>query len=151
MSEGNSTDFAQIITWLIVIGGWWIVNHQQDRRETRKEIRARLNEVRSRLELLENKSHVYHTSEHDQATAREIKLHLTRLWFEAELLCLAKENLLSQSLTRLRRSITLNNFESKTHKPLPDDDQLIATISAAVVDLESLLEKGYSTHYLPKR
>jgi len=48
---GGFKILTQIITWLLIMGGWWIVNRQNNWREKRKEIRAILNQLQSDLKF----------------------------------------------------------------------------------------------------
>ncbi len=54
---------AQIIPWALVVGGWWIVNKQNNFREKRKETRALLNQLLDDLDAIKKQEFSYHTAQ----------------------------------------------------------------------------------------
>jgi len=54
--------WTQIVTWLLVIAGWLLVNHQNNIREKRKEIRTILDKIQSLLDEIEIQAVNYHTA-----------------------------------------------------------------------------------------
>jgi len=138
---------GQFVTWILVIGGWLIVNYQQNQRETRKEIHHDLTLTLDRVETIEKLSIEYHTNVHNEDIARSVKLHLQRLWSECDSLSILGSDSLSNLLCELRKSITLKNFDARDHAKLSKDDELIAEISSRIVSLENALKRGYKEKY----
>lgn len=138
---------SQVITWLLVIAGWLTVNAQHNSRETRKEIRSKIDAVRERIEELEREAIHYHTTAHDYQRAQLLKSYLQHLWTDASLIKIVPEAELGRSLATLRRAMTLRNFDASDHVALDLDDEQIAQISVAIADLATLLERGYMRRY----
>lgn len=143
----NSEGWAQVVTWILVIAGWLIVNYQQNERETRKDIRAKLDSLCKKLEQIESNAYFYHTSTRDMQLGLQIRRSIQRLWPEIERLDLISTDTLNRLVVDIRRSITLENFDSRDHTVLGSDHDILAKIASGIGNLESLLEKNYSKRY----
>lgn len=51
------------IGWLLTVIGWFLVDHFSNNRETRKEVRAEINNLSNELEKLLQSSHSYYCSD----------------------------------------------------------------------------------------
>ena len=71
-------EWTQIVTWLVVVSGWCFVNHQNNLREKRKEIRALIDGVQAQLNDIEKLAVEYHTSENSKNLAFELKRSLNQ-------------------------------------------------------------------------
>ena len=140
-------NYTSVVTWLIVIFGWLVVNHQQNQRETRKELRARLDLIEGMVNDTEQSAIRYHTSAHDPGSSRTLKSDIDRL----SNLTRAIGNIISCSfsyrIVRFRQSVTLKNFDSSEHQILTIDHEVIDTIAKETQSLINELEEAYSYKY----
>lgn len=141
------SDYLQIVTWLIVIAGWLIVNSQHNKREDRREIYTRLNTLKEHIRSLEANAVAYHTDSGDPELSWKIKSDIQRLWPETEAIRLLDPNIRSGLLGGVRKAITLHNFDSSTHKKLDIDAEQIAAIVSATDKLTVCLDRSYSDRY----
>lgn len=146
-SAANSTVMYAPITWLIVIVGWMVINDQNNKRETRKEIRARIDIVRKWIESAEIKAIEYHTSENNPPLARSIKSDIARISSTVNSIENILENDLPFLIFRFRSAVTLENFDATEHRVIEIDDDLIDGIAADTFALIDALEVGYSDKY----
>lgn len=136
-------DFPNVLNIVALIIGWLIINYQNNQRETRKEVRASLNDIQSIIAELEVDGVRYHTEKRDK---------------KAEILISSKANLLSKKIQYSLKSLDKNyvelinkyrqiltdesNFGSQ-HKPLDDDAHLVLTIHNQAQILSVQLEKDF--------
>ncbi|MHB8580511.1 MAG: hypothetical protein ACYDA4_11720 [Ignavibacteriaceae bacterium] len=140
--------FGQFVTWILVIVGWVVVNRQHDRRETRKEIRARLNELRDDLCKLEHLAEKYHIwPNHQESSARRIKVLLKRIGDGVDQIRLLNRQVHDARLVALRQAITYRNFDTESHRSQDLSGPLIAGINASVDELINALESGFRTRF----
>ena len=151
-ATNNMAWWGSIVSWVVVMVGWIVINAQNNGRETRKEVRAALDGTIRRLEKLESLGRQYHLSTaHDDSIAEEIKLHLKKLWPESVRLNLVDESALAVRVASLRRSITLRNFDSAEHAALLAGDEILAEIAESVSALEEMLQRGFAEKYWRRR
>lgn len=140
--------FGQFVTWILVIAGWVVVNGQHNQRETRKELRARLDELRSELCRLEQCAETYHTCPyHQEPVARKIKVLLQRISDGIDQVGILNRQVHDVRLIALRRSVTYHNFDTKSHVAQDLSGPLIAEINASVDELIKALESGFRTRF----
>jgi len=144
----NISFYSDIITWLIVITGWFIINHQQNIRETRKELRSNLDEIKLSLISIEKKSIKYHMNNiEDTSLASEIKLSISRVSTEIKLLALLDKETQKTLIKAFRQAITLNNFDAHNHVSYNYGSELILEISSAVDEISIALEQVFRNKY----
>jgi len=141
---------GQIITWVIVNIGWWFVDNSNDKRETRKEIRATIEAMQALLDQLERNAVSYHTGDNpNEALASDIKRDLYRK-LPSKIQLLGVRGLIVDSLGKpiinLRKSITLENFDSKQFKKLQLGDELIRRVGAAREEVGQQLEQVFANY-----
>lgn len=139
---------AQIVTWVIVIIGWLIVNHQNNNRERRKEIRQAIDKIVNRIEEIEQDALRFHQSSFDGGSARKLLLSLDKTGRSITWLRMVGTEEYKKSIVSFRRSITLKNFDPTAHVALGSNDSQLARISAAADNLVNLLENAYAAQYL---
>jgi hypothetical protein len=61
---------GQLITWVLVIAGWYWVSRSNDRRETRKELRSLIDGTRSLIGAIESTAYEYYGLSVDEAATR---------------------------------------------------------------------------------
>jgi hypothetical protein len=141
---------AQIITWLLVILGWYLVNRQNNAREKRKELRALLDQTQKLLDDIETQAIAYHTVEATGERAFFLKCTISQK-LKHKLDVLSRRSLnLESSLTllkELRKSITLNNFDSASYEKKELSDPLVRDIWLSKDRLSHELEKCFARKY----
>ena len=138
---------AQIIPWALVVGGWWIVNKQNNFRERRKETRAILNQLLDDLDAIEKQAFSYHTAKEALIElGRDIKISLSRISKDV-----ARHDLLPSGkrhpIVKLRQAITLKNFDTDCFQTQNVNCELLDEISATKDDLIDALEQHFQDHY----
>lgn len=137
----------QIITWAIVVYGWFIVNRQNNRRELRKETRATVDMLKERLEKLEEIAISFHCSEFDLSKSTEIVREIQRIYQIISRLELLSDEELSKVTKDLRRSITLKNFDKSSHKRLLEDSPVLDSIYRSINEFIDDIEYGFSSKF----
>lgn len=139
---------TQIITWVIVVGGWLIVNSQNNDRERRKEVRLALDKLCTKIEEIEYTARTFHQNDYDVEVADKLKLSIDRIIRTAARLEILDSKILSHNAIRLRKSVTLENFDVSNHVPLHGKDSQLSDISDAAEKLIGALEGAYIKRYL---
>ena len=135
-----------IITWLLIIAGWWIVHALHELRNFRSSLRQLAVEIRESASDLRKKAYDYHTSpQHNDELSGDIKSDLKRLAALCRFLQpVHSEKEINQRIKYLRRSITSENFDSPVnHRKLDANDPVLANIDVATDDLISFVENAY--------
>lgn len=127
------------------------MDNSNDKRETRKEVRAALDLLQELLTNLEQRAVTYHAGETpDVALAAEIKRDLYRR-IPGRLLLFSERGLAIESLTtevlELRKAITLNNFDSQQFKQLHAGSELLNHISLCRENLGGKLELTFARRF----
>ena len=144
----SGSDWGSAVSWLLVILGWIIINTQHNRRETRKEIRAALNNFYELLNEIEDDAITYHTSSGDPVLSRRIKRRLSQLYrrvnlaFQDTIECQC-----ASQITAFRRAVTLHNFDTATYTQLKASDPVFEEITATKERLVNVLEQAFMTKY----
>lgn len=80
MTEACSSDWADIVTWAMVFGGWFFVHTTTLSRERRKEKREVAHKICSELRSLECQALDFHTApSHDSRKATDLRQDVDRL------------------------------------------------------------------------
>lgn len=137
----------QTITWLTVICGWFIVNRQNNHRELRKETRSTVEELKERLEKLEQTAITFHSSEFDSSKSKDIVREIKRVSQIISRLKVLSDEDLSEATKNLRRSITLKNFDKSSHKCLSEDSPVLDSIYRTITELIDDIEYGFSRRF----
>src|SRR5689334_20212946 len=111
----QSSALTNSITWLLIIAGWLIVNWQSNLRETRKEIRERLDCLRDDTLRLEDLALQHHTVANDPVRRAEIRRMIAAVASSVRMVADAGLRIerRSQLVQDLRQAITLNNFDEE--------------------------------------
>ena len=144
MPSNSSFEWWNVVPWVLVIGGWVIVNQQNNSRETRKEIRARVDSFKKMVDEVEDAAVEHHTVAQDSMRCAKIKRALTRLSSELHLISVflsATDS--SRKLIRLKQAITLKNFESHRYAPVSPGEPLVSEVGSAADDLRYFIEQCY--------
>jgi hypothetical protein len=141
--------WTQIVTWVLVVGGWFFVNRQNNLRETRKEVRALLNSMLQDLRQLEKQALEYHCTKIDEAVAFDIRRLTKRLGSNIAILDHADvpTKQITIALVALRQATTRRNFQSSQGAIVARNHEIPRSIESAVASLEHEIEDAYSLKY----
>lgn len=142
--------WTQILTWLLIIAGWVIVNHQNNIREKRKEIRVTLDKIQIFLDEIENQAIQYHTVEASNDLSFQLKRNLNQK-LRDKLKILKTRNLdvktCNSHLTKFRQAVTLDNFDTSNYKTQTLNDDLIKNILLTKDRLSQEFEQSFAKRY----
>ena len=127
---------SQVITWLLVLLGWTLVNAQNNRREERKELRAALDRLSLRIEKLVALSIKYWQSDvssESDDTSWEIKRDLDNV--EASINRIVRRSEMSLPWYWLRRSKRLGAIAAANSNVLTAFDEWAGILTGG--DFES--------------
>ena len=150
MPGTSEIGWPQVITWALVILGWLLVNHQNNLREKRKEVRSLLDKTQELLDSIEAQAIEYHTVQETNDLAFRIKRALSqKIKYRLEVLHLRSLDLGSCNsyLKELRRAITLKNFDSANYQKIDISDQIVKGIWLSKDRLSQELERCFSKKY----
>ncbi|MBR8093840.1 hypothetical protein KDX09_31225 [Burkholderia cenocepacia] len=143
---------APSLSPLFVVGGWFFVSRDNDRRETRKEIRTLLNDFCKRVDELERSSQEYFSeidnSQNPSGASRaeiEIKRKIERLDSSIQLINKVYPNFGgSTDLSALADTITRHaKFESRPGAIVPHNDQFYLRLALACNKLTNSMEHQF--------
>jgi len=140
-------DYSQVITWLLIITGWFLINKQHNDRELRKERRATIDALKDEIYNLEEKSIKYHTEAQSTKASQAIKQTLEKIEFQIELHCLVPMSIKNERVAALSKAITFKNFDTLNYKNISIDDPIIKDINHAVTMLIRSVEWQYRVNY----
>jgi len=140
-------EYHNVITWIVVIAGWFLINNQHNARESRKEVRSDLNGIKDALDSLENLAISYHTEDHDPHLANEIRLKISRISQMIKTARIISNEESNKCIIKLRKAITYDNFDSADHTPKEYGDEIISEISSSIDDIVHKLEKSFRDNY----
>lgn len=139
------------IGWALVIIGWAVVSHGHNKRERRKEIRAEIVTLVTRIRELEQQAHDYFTTSVNAqsfANALRIKSGLQHLALALNRLSQHEAILdVRDQLIEFRQEVTKGDFESEARIPLPPHDARFVEITHAACGLVNALEAAFRRRY----
>jgi len=151
MQPTNSPDWIdylfRTLPVLMVVLGWFMVNRQNNNRETRKEIRTALDKLTQSLVTLANHAREFHTQKFSVKEQLSLQTEIQRVIDKTEFIASSLDIDVSDNCTDLRQSISSKNFDKTDHTPLDDTDELLTNIDDCAYDIESLLENAYAKEY----
>lgn len=150
MSDCNWLNWlGQAVSWLIVIVGWIVINHQNNQRETRKELRTAIDTVEKYILDTEKSAIQFHTAKYSESTAKELMVEIDRIDSRIELISRAtKDELtLKRAFISFRQAITLYNFDRSNHQVESDQSEIIDNISGASNSIFQALEQCFATSF----
>ena len=119
---------TQIMTWLLIIFGWLIVNHKNNIREKRKEIRGTLDKMQLFLDEIETQAIQYHTNQATNELAFQLKRNLNKkLRDKLDILKIRSLDVKTSYslLFKFRQAVTLKNFDTSKYEVQTINDDLI--------------------------
>lgn len=144
-----SQTLTQLITWVILVVGWYVVHHLTAQREQRKEARERLDQFVIALREIEVRSVEFHQSKTYEADlARTLLFDIQRIFVRLKRhpfgLFVIPPNLPKE----VRKAITLRNFDFSKFTRQSPNSEILGDIANAIDKLEDQLEKEYERIYL---
>lgn len=142
-----------LVSAVLVVAGWFVVNKAQANRERRKQIREYVADLRDKLEDLEKLVISYHTEKRDEAKEQEIISKLGRFekscssmprFLASQKLFkaapIAALNVDPQGLQVLRKAMTLKHFADEHCEIVKMQDSLIQQIELAACNVHDSLD-----------
>ena len=140
-------NYPIIVNVPIIIIGWWIINRQNNKRETRKEIRVLLNDVQSMIGEIEAEAILYHTEEYDLARRSQLTFKARLMSKKIQIVTRALNVDLIGHINKMRNSIMTKNWDIDDHHALALDDNLIKKIHLESSELSIQLENNFAYFY----
>lgn len=141
-------DWSGPVSWALIIFGWLVVNAQHNSRETRKEIRAALNDLYEILNGIEDDAFAYHTGHGDPALSRRIKRCLGQIYPRIILAFMGTIKFqCAREVANFRQAVTLDNFDTATRRSLSPTDTIFESLSTAKETLVNRIERAFLSHY----
>lgn len=145
-----SLEWSQVITWLVVITGWYVVNDKNNDREKRKEVRSLIDSIKNMLDDIEKEAIQYHTNNQSEELSFQIKRNLNNnLSSKVKVLKLKGFEIgkCDKYRKKLRQAITLNNFDTNGFQPQPFTSEIIRDILTSKGNFINEIEKCFSKNY----
>lgn len=140
----SNLDIVNLITWLLVVVGWILVNWQNNIREGRKELYSRVTKIIQLIEKTEKDAITFHTSKDYNA---ELNAEVFR---SINKIVHALENLPFDpkiQATQFRQGITANNFEEDEFTQSEPLSSISLKIMSSAENINGLLIKGFESKY----
>lgn len=141
--------WAVFVGWLLIVGGWFITNSQNNKRESRKELRASLDNVIKDIHETQLNALKYYTSEVEESyqLAFEIKASQSRILSKIERLRALHAGYFSlEKLSEYMHALTGEDFESSCRRVRSyknQNDDLLLNITFQTNTLINHLESDY--------
>lgn len=137
----------QIITWLLIIVGWGIVNHQNNIRETRKEARSMADEAKTSV-VNTCTAAIAYFSDSNETGAAELKSSLELLEIELERFPLFKDgSTLMVKFLNFNQAIMGGDFESLTREIKGLDSAEVKSLRRSRNALLAEIERQFRIHF----
>jgi hypothetical protein len=153
MPEPNTFQWTDAISWVLVICGWLLINRQNNSRETRKELRSKVDQLKKLVDEIEDAAVEHHTQNQTPIRCMKLKRALARM--NRDLQLISSAGLLvdrySQRVARMRQAVTLRNFDSSKYAPVVPGDPIVAEIGAASDDIRFAVEHSYVVAFNGKK
>ncbi len=149
-----NTMLPSVVSGVLVVVGWYVVNKAQANRERRKQIREYVTDLATDLDDIETLAIDYHTTERDVAKEHELISKLGR--FEKACSILPKFidrqtffkavppeklNVDGESLQQLRKAMTLRHFADEHTAAIFANDGLIQELGLTAGEMQEVLKK----------
>lgn len=149
-----------LISWTLIIGGWFVVHIATLRRERRKEKREAINIVLKEIRDIENTAIEFHNSkDFNKKVADDLTLKIRRLAQKLQIPPLSDLGVPLGLMVEFRKTITLKHFDksdfpSKIQRIMKGDpypatsiDALIEDINFATDELIDFIEAAKNTMF----
>ncbi len=134
-----------------MIVGWVVVHFLGEARERRKEVRAELDEIFTKLREIEAAACSLHCAEtYSGVDGRHVLVSLESAERRILRLRLYDDSEFSRAIVSLRQAISLKNFSTSEFIKQDGDSPILADIAWTTEELIDALDSGYRTRY-PER
>lgn len=141
-------DWTSGIPWVIAVAGWGVTHLFSEGRERRKEARSQIDKVYEALGKLARDAYDFHTAlSRDDSAAHDLVAKVRYLERQISRIGCFDADDFAPVIIRLRRSITLRNFDRSEFKPQEADSAVLEDISTAVEGIEDEMERQYRYVY----
>lgn len=142
-----------LVTWTLVIVGWYLVSKQNDRREARKEIRATIDFVTTLIYDTHTKSVEFYLKPGSDSSCTPLRAQILRDLGRIGMTISTFEisnhyQPLHGKVADLRKTITLHEFDQTDRDAKSYSDQRITEITLAAKELAELLEARFREKYV---
>jgi len=152
--EQGTSLVTPILSAVLVVAGWIIVNKTQANRERRKQLREAVTDLQDRLSKIEQKAIEYHSTERQDSVEREVMSTLgrfekacaalpryvssQRIWRACDASKVTVDGKLVQAF---RKAVTLSHFADEHSGALNVQDEFIQEIELAATNLHEFLDE----------
>jgi len=141
--------FASATTWILILGGWFVVNSHNNDREKRKELRASLDLLKVDILAITQKAVSFHVnSYYSSYEAMQIVSNIKSINRSINRLHVSdayKLDIQPQS-NKFKQRISLVNFDSSSFCPQVYDSPVVMGIIKSSEDYIDSLETMFSDH-----
>lgn len=139
---------AAFVAWTLVVLGWAVVSDLTNQRERKKSHEEKISALRQMLSDIEELAIQHHTTEFDDQRAKKIMRKIKGVGVECSHLerCGAITSAWRTENLRVRRNITLKNFESKRHELYPLNDNLVLDIEESFDKFQTYLLRAIESN-----
>jgi len=147
-----SQAWGPVASVILVALGWVWISRDNDRRESRKEIRTELNDLRDLIRDIEMSARSYFRTTPDDPESDRLSSLIKRSLqtLAGRLIAIKlrwKELDLDSDLTSFRRRITSGDFDSRQRRAISSTDLLILEIENAGQSLIDAIERAFATSF----
>lgn len=141
----NYSLIGQIVTWIVVALGWFVIDRQNNKRELRKEHRALVTQLTDDLDNIASTSIEFHKSKKfNSSESKKIKLGIQRIANNINRNLLVTD---SKKIFYFRRSITGTNFDPGVFQQQNEASQILTDILEYKDELVEELEDTFCKKY----
>jgi len=133
--------WSNFITWVLILGGWFVVHRATLVRERRKERRELANNAIDALNSLAIEARNFHiASAFDEHRADLLRYRIGRMILSLQRQPLSELDLPIGRMVRLRKSITLKNMDQSSFSAQQPNSPVLMDIRSAVDDLVDAID-----------
>ncbi|MEF3068014.1 hypothetical protein [Pandoraea apista] len=149
MPASAPDQISPLVTWGLVVVGWVAVHYLTSVRERQKEIRELVGKLLETIASLERASVAFHSAPaFDQVKAYELTSTIASIRRRLTSQPLSKLQVSPDRILKLRRAVTLDNFDVKNFSSQAPTSPLIQGILAICEDVTISIEQAYARRYL---
>ena len=149
MADAAEISWPNFVPWFLVAFGWVIVNWQNNSREKRKEVRSKVDAIKSSIDEIEESAIAHHTQAQEELRCMHIKRALVRTSREISIIGIAGLQISDcvKAHARLRQAATLQNFDTSNYQKVSFADPIVLDIGVTSDSLRTNLENAYARKF----
>lgn len=137
-----------ILNFFAIIIGWMVINHQNNKRETRKETRLAINDIQVMITELTGQAISYHTEKRSQEHEAVIASSASLISKKIQLAVKPLDSDHSELINEFKNAVMVDDNFGGDHSPLLDgNDIILQNIRRTGQQLSLNLEECYSSKY----